>query len=87
MKIHIPLETPKSQNFGVFGSCARMEERPESDVDFLVKLGDDIGLLEYCEFAREISRTLGREVDLTRNTALRNDPRFAARVCAEAVAI
>ena len=77
----------KAEKLWVFGSCARMEERPDSDVDFLVKFGDDIGLLEYCEFEREISRTLGREVDLTRNTALRNDPRFAARVCAEAVSI
>ena len=30
----------KAEKLWVFGSCARKEETPESDVDFLVKFGD-----------------------------------------------
>ena len=35
----------KAENLWVFGSVARKEERPDSDVDFLVKFNDSIGLL------------------------------------------
>ena len=71
----------------VFGSCARREERPDSDVDFLVKFDGDIGLVEYVRFERELSDLLGRKVELTVNSALLREPRFAERVCREAVAI
>ena len=30
----------KAEKLWVFGSCARKEERPDSDVDFLVKFSD-----------------------------------------------
>ena len=30
----------KAERLWVFGSCARREERPDSDVDILVKFGD-----------------------------------------------
>ena len=30
----------KAEKLWVFGSCARREERPGSDVDFLVKFGE-----------------------------------------------
>ena len=77
----------KAEKLWAFGSCARGEERPDSDLDLLVKFNGDIGLLEYSTFERELSRELGRRVELTRNTVLRREPRFAARVCKEAVAI
>ena len=32
----------KAEKLWVFGSCARKEERPDSDVDFLVKSGDSM---------------------------------------------
>ena len=31
----------KAEKLWVFGSCARKEENPSSDVDFLVKFNDD----------------------------------------------
>ena len=77
----------KAEKLWVFGSVARKEERPDSDVDFLVKFNDSIGLLEYCGFENELSDAIGRKVDLVRNTALFREPRFAARVCPEAVRI
>lgn len=77
----------KAERLWVFGSCARREERPDSDVDILVKFGGDIGLLDYCRLENELSDKVGRRVELTQNTALLREPRFAERVCGEAVAI
>ena len=77
----------KAEKLWVFGSCARGEESPDSDLDLLVKFNGDIGLLEYSTFERELSSKLGRRVELTRNTVLRREPRFAARVCREAVVV
>ena len=86
-EIHAIARRHKAEKLWVFGSCARREERPDSDLDLLVKFNGDIGLLEYSAFERELSRELGRRVELTRNTVLRREPRFAARVCKEAVSI
>ena len=77
----------KAEKLWVFGSCARKEERPDSDVDLLVKLSEPIGLLEYSGFERELSGALDRHVELTLNTVLPREPRFAARVCRDAIAI
>ena len=77
----------KAEKLWVFGSVARKEERPDSDVDFLVKFNDSIGLLEYCGFQNELSDVIGRKVDLVQNTTLFREPRFAARVCPEAIRI
>ena len=77
----------KAEKLWVFGSCVRREERPDSDIDLLVKFNGDVGLLEYSTFERELSDEMGRRVELTRNTVLRREPRFAARVCREAVSI
>ena len=67
----------KAEKLWVFGSCARKEERPDSDVDFLVKFGDGIGLFELVDFEREISDKIGRGVDLVNATALDRSPFFA----------
>ena len=44
--IHALAKGHKAERLWVFGSCARREERPDSDVDFLVKFSDGIGLVE-----------------------------------------
>ncbi len=86
-EIHAIARKHKAEKLWVFGSCARKEERPDSDVDFLVKFGSGVGLVEYVRFERELSHLLGRKVELTVNSALLREPRFADRVCREAVAI
>ena len=86
-EIHAIAKGHKAEKLWVFGSCARKEERPDSDVDFLVKFEGGIGLVEYVRFERELSHLLGRKVELTVNSALLREPRFAERVCREAVAI
>jgi predicted nucleotidyltransferase len=70
----------KAEKLWVFGSCARKEERPDSDVDFLVKFGDSIGFFELFDFEREMSNEVGRKVDLINVTALDRSPCFAYNV-------
>ena len=70
----------KAERLWVFGSCARKEERPDSDVDFLVKFGDSIGFFELFDFESEMSNEIGRKVDLINVTALDRSPCFAYNV-------
>ena len=70
----------KAEKLWVFGSCVRREERPDSDVDFLVKFGDSIGLFELFDFENEMSNEIGRKVDLINVLALDRSPCFAYNV-------
>lgn len=49
---------------GVFGSVARGEDRVDSDVDLLVELPPDIGLLGLGRFQQAAEDLLGASVDL-----------------------
>ncbi len=55
---------------GVFGSVARGEERPGSDVDILIKFEKPKSLLDIVRLERELSSALGREVDLVTEASL-----------------
>jgi predicted nucleotidyltransferase len=66
----------------VFGSVARGEERPDSDVDLLVDLADDRGFSDYLAFAEELERLLGRKVDLVLARSL--SPHFRPYIEADA---
>jgi predicted nucleotidyltransferase len=48
----------------VFGSFARGEQRPDSDVDVLVELAHPIGLFEFMDLQQHLEGLLGRRVDL-----------------------
>ena len=67
----------KAEKLWVFGSCARKEERPDSDVDFLVKFNGSIGLFELSDFEEEMANKIGRKVDLVSVAALERSPCFA----------
>ena len=77
----------KAEKLWVFGSCARKEETPGSDVDLLVKFGENIGLFELFDFEQELSDQVGRKVDLVNSTALERSPCFAYNVKKEMVAL
>ena len=68
----------------VFGSAARGEMRPDSDVDFLVDFLPNArpGLLGLAAMTRELSVLLGRRVDLAVKPALK--PLIRPGVLAEA---
>ena len=77
----------KAEKLWVFGSCARKEERPDSDVDFLVKFSPEVGYRDYVAIEQGVSNIVGRDVDVVSSRVLPSSPRFADRVCREAVAI
>ena len=77
----------KAEKLWVFGSCARREERPGSDVDFLVKFSPDVSFRDYDVIESGLSMLLGRGVDVVSSSVLPNAPRFANRVCREAVPV
>jgi len=60
------------ERIGIFGSFARQEETPESDIDILVKFHNTISLLELVKIERELSEILGKKVDLVTEPALKN---------------
>ena len=77
----------KAEKLWVFGSCARKEETPESDIDFLVEFGEGVGLFELFDFEQELAANVGRKIDIVNFTALERSPCFAYNVRKEAVAI
>ncbi len=55
---------------GLFGSMARGEATPESDIDLLVKFSKRKSLLDMVRLERELSTALGRKVDLLTEAAI-----------------
>lgn len=69
-------------NVRVFGSVARGEERPDSDIDFLVNLESGRSLLDLARLLRELTTLLDRPVDVVTEAGLR--PRIKPQVLKEA---
>lgn len=72
-------------SIGVFGSYARGEEQPGSDLDLLVEFNEPIGLFRYIELEDHLSELLGVKVDLVTRKALK--PRMGKGILAEVVMI
>ncbi len=62
------------KELAVFGSAARGEMRPDSDIDLLVEFlpETEVDLVSHFAAEREISTLLGRKVDLVSKRALRS---------------
>jgi predicted nucleotidyltransferase len=74
-----------AQNVRVFGSVARGEDRPNSDVDLLVDMADDRSLLDLVALAQELEELLERRVDILTEQSLA--PAIRDRVTADARAL
>lgn len=59
------------QVLGVFGSVARGEDRPDSDIDLLVQLPAGMGLFALASVQNELEELLGAEVDLIPEAGLK----------------
>src|SRR5215470_7046383 len=61
------------QELSLFGSTARGEMRPDSDIDLLVEFlpNADVGLLEHAGLMLDLGCLLGRKVDLVSKRALK----------------
>ena len=51
-------------NVRVFGSVARGEAKPDSDVDFLVELEPKRSLFDYIALIQDLEKLLNRKVDV-----------------------
>ena len=54
----------------VFGSVARGEDGPESDVDILVRLGRPMGMVGYMRLIYDIEEILQKKVDVVTEQSL-----------------
>jgi predicted nucleotidyltransferase len=61
------------ERIGVFGSYARNEETPESDIDILVKFKETLSLFDLAKIHRELSKILGKNVDLITESSVKNE--------------
>ncbi len=70
-------------SLSVFGSVARGEQTPDSDIDILVEFERPIGLLRFVGLRLRLEAILGRPVDLVEPEALH--PELRDRILAESV--
>jgi uncharacterized protein len=54
----------KGRTVAVFGSVARGDDGPESDIDFLVAFEDDSSLFDLLHISEELKELLGVRVDV-----------------------
>jgi predicted nucleotidyltransferase len=67
----------------VFGSTARGEARPDSDIDLLVEYQPGHGGFAFVDFCEQLERLLGRKVDVVTERSLH--PLIRDRILAQAV--
>jgi len=72
-----------ARNVRVFGSVARGEAMPDSDVDFLVDMEPGRSLLDLGGLLMDLQELLGRRVDVVTEQGLRS--RVRERVLREAM--
>lgn len=58
------LQNSAVQRAAIFGSYARGEQTPESDVDILVEHADSATLFDVANLQEQLERALGKRVDL-----------------------
>lgn len=69
----------------IFGSAARGEDRPDSDVDLIVEFEGEKSLFDLIGLELELEEFLGREVDLLTEPAI--SPYLRDRILASASVI
>ena len=73
------------RGLSVFGSRARDDAKPDSDVDIVVEFDRPPGFFGFIELEEMLGARLGLRVDLVMKTALR--PRLGQRILAESIAV
>jgi len=82
---HDTLERLGVKSLALFGSAARGEAGPESDVDLLVEFSEPVGLFEFVRVKRALEKILQCDVDLVTPDALRES--MKAEILAEAIRV
>lgn len=71
-----------AHNIRLFGSMARGEDRPQSDVDLLVDMASGRSLLDLVGLSQDLEELLKRKVDVVTDASLH--PALRERIRAEA---
>ena len=79
----VTLEQLGVKSLALFGSSARDEARPDSDVDLLVEFSRPVGLFEFVRLKLVLEEILERRVDLVTPDALRESVK--AEILKEAI--
>ena len=71
----------KITELGLFGSVLREDFNPESDIDVLVRFAPEAGysLMDFVGIQDELSKMLGRQVDLVEWKAVENSRNYIRR--------
>lgn len=72
-----------ASNVRVFGSVARGDDEPESDVDLLIQLEAERSLLDLIAIKQELEALLSRRVDVLTEAAI--SPYLREQILSEAV--
>ena len=87
-EIHAIAKKHKAERLWVFGSVARREERPDSDVDFLVEFKDDAGLFSQVRLTDALRDLFSRKVDVVSSACVdEDDSVFSREVRREMVSV
>ena len=74
----------KADKVYVFGSCARKEETPDSDIDFIAEFAPHSSLFDIGGLQYDLQKFLGCKVDLIPEDSLADDA-FAANARKEMI--
>ncbi|TKX74483.1 DNA polymerase beta [Halorubrum sp. GN11_10-6_MGM] len=84
LKPKLEQEYPISE-LGIFGSYARGEQQPDSDLDILVAFEQPVTLFDLVRLENELTDKLGIEVDLVTKDSLK--PQVETRVSDDLVLV
>ena len=68
-------EANKALNIRVFGSVSREEASDDSDIDFVIDVGEGQNLIDFIKLKQELEDLLEHKVDLAPSTGLREGMR------------
>ena len=83
--IHKLAKRHKVDQVFVFGSCARKEETPDSDIDFLMDFGIDSSWIDHLAIQAELEKLFQRKIDIVSKFGLH--PYIKDRILREAIEV
>ena len=67
------LKKHKVTKAGIFGSYARGEQKKKSDVDILIQIGNESGLIEVIKLKNTIQKAINKEIDIVEYENIRHE--------------
>ena len=86
-EIYAAARKNRAEKLWVFGSVARKQERPDSDVDFLVEFNDQATLLDHGRLYNVLNAMFGRGVDVVDRGGVRQGSIFSKMIERDMVAV